>query len=521
MDYSGVVVHPAIVHLALLIGGEVHTSQGRPPAVTFDPDYEVERVQQMMMRLADPPTQLTIYCLLSWLLLFRRRIPDGLAAMSRAVEIVKQHGLGMTVDLENPAAPIQPDGPTEDVKELVSSLCELIYLDKAACIVLKSEPLLPKEYDRQVRYLPVRLTLASHPCLSPTSRDFAFSSPSQLYQPWLSRHCVVVIRCRSVYFLQEALRFSSMAGEVLSLRQEGFDSLPTTWSAEYWDTLNLVAQHIAAINVQILSYQTVADARECAALRVCLMIALAAQLEMHRIPGLRHMPSRMQVVSVTTDIIVHTKEIHDGEDILLDPILGVRPSLYLPSSLFCPSSLPSPSLSPFFLIAPRSACAYSLVHTRGTENADAHSSTHVPVTRVCCVIQSCWQIVAHALRDEKRAFLQMSTVGAGLNWTTAFKVMIDCAAKVGQRIPYLGQLYPLTISDDTHCSQSMPSNSSMTLRRASPHRLRNSCISRLCKFVCTKCPCSLHRKLCPSSCRSGTCSSSSNSRSSSNSMCSL
>lgn len=66
------------------------------------------------------------------------------------------------------------------------------------------------------------------------------------------------------------------------------------------------------------------DVRETVALKICLMIALAAELELFRLPGNRLREAQQQVAALITEIINNTKFVNEQEEILLDPILGVR-----------------------------------------------------------------------------------------------------------------------------------------------------------------------------------------------------
>lgn len=65
------------------------------------------------------------------------------------------------------------------------------------------------------------------------------------------------------------------------------------------------------------------DPTQAVTLKVCLMVALAAQLELHRLPGFYHPESRQKVVDIICEIVGLTKGIKDEDSSLLDPILGV------------------------------------------------------------------------------------------------------------------------------------------------------------------------------------------------------
>ena len=65
------------------------------------------------------------------------------------------------------------------------------------------------------------------------------------------------------------------------------------------------------------------DPRHGVGLKVCMMIALAAELELHRLPATYHAESRQRVIDVVLEIVGLTKGFKDEDYVLLDPILGV------------------------------------------------------------------------------------------------------------------------------------------------------------------------------------------------------
>ena len=139
--------------MALLIGGKIYTSVSRETQLMLDEEAEVERALRSLDKQPDPVSLLTIYCLIAWFLFFKRRIPDAQAYLSKAYAVVVQYGLSLNV--QDYDGMLNPGEPTEDMKEWVTALCELAYLDKAATLVLKVQPLLPSDFDRQLKLLPV------------------------------------------------------------------------------------------------------------------------------------------------------------------------------------------------------------------------------------------------------------------------------------------------------------------------------------------------------------------------------
>ncbi len=134
------------------------------------------------------------------------------------------------------------------------------------------------------------------------------------------------MRARSVYFLQQALRLSRIRTETASktmLRTSDYTALPPEWYSQYWDTLEEVSQHVSLLVPQMLKSTLCADPRHGVSLKVCIMIALAAMVELHRLPATYHAESRQKVVDVVMEIVGLTRGFKEEDFVLLDPILGV------------------------------------------------------------------------------------------------------------------------------------------------------------------------------------------------------
>ena len=156
-DYSGAVVHPAIVHMSLLIGGQIYTSLNRKSPLLLDEEVELDRALQALQKRPDPVSLVTVYSLVAWFFFFKRRVQDARTYLAKAYEVVTQYNLTLTsMDLSAYNSGTMDAEPSEDMKEWVTALCEVAYLDKAATLVLKIPQLLPPEFDRQLKQLPVR-----------------------------------------------------------------------------------------------------------------------------------------------------------------------------------------------------------------------------------------------------------------------------------------------------------------------------------------------------------------------------
>lgn len=318
-DYSGKAVHPAMLHLAQLIGGVLWRIHNKTDSLIINEDVELRNaIGAIESTPPDPATLLSIDCLLAWYHLFKRRVDEGRVYLVKAYQVVVEYGLQLAAPAPDSVTPlIEPD---EDTKEVITALSQLLYLDKAGIIVLSMPSVLNDDYDRQVKNLPVSAMDLRAGCEAHIPRI------PQLMQPWMARHCVVTMRARSVYFLQQALRLSRIRTETASksmFRTSDYTALSPDWYTQYWDTLEEVSQHVSILVPQMLKSTLCADPRHGVSLKVCMMIAMAAQVELHRLPATYHSESRQKVVDTVLEIVGLTKGFKDEDFVLLDPILGV------------------------------------------------------------------------------------------------------------------------------------------------------------------------------------------------------
>ena len=101
-------------------------------------------------------------------------------------------------------------------------------------------------------------------------------------------------------------------------------ALPPEWYTQYWEALEDVTQHVALLYPQMLQASLCADPRDGLCLKVCIIVALAAQVELHRMPGTYHAESRQKSLSVILEVISLTKGLKGEDYDMLEPILGVR-----------------------------------------------------------------------------------------------------------------------------------------------------------------------------------------------------
>ncbi|EKM53711.1 uncharacterized protein PHACADRAFT_125635, partial [Phanerochaete carnosa HHB-10118-sp] len=192
--------------------------------------------------------------------------------------------------------------PDDDTKEHVTTIAHFIYSDNFAQMVLAYPPFLDAEYNRQLKLL-------------------------SFMQPWLAKHSIVLMRCKSLVLLREAMQLSRMRAETTAATSSGgiieHTALSSEWHTQYWETIEEVTSHVAVLYPQMLQTSLYSDPEHALSLKVCIIIALAAQVELHRMPGTYHMESRQKALSVVLEVIGLTKSLKDDDYAMLESVLGL------------------------------------------------------------------------------------------------------------------------------------------------------------------------------------------------------
>lgn len=174
-----------MVHLALLIGGICWCIHRKDQPLAINEELELQRALNSLEKPPDPVSLIMIHCLIAWFYFFRRRIPEGQAYLAKAYQVVVQFQINLSS--EDMESILEINEPSEDTKEMVTTLCELVYLDKAATLVLKTPSLMHPEIDRQLKQLPVR-SIGLHP--------YSIAHPSVIDAPTLAQQ--TLYRCSSM-----------------------------------------------------------------------------------------------------------------------------------------------------------------------------------------------------------------------------------------------------------------------------------------------------------------------------------
>lgn len=94
---------------------------------------------------------------------------------------------------------------------------------------------------------------------------------------------------------------------------------------QYWNTLEDATEHVAILEPQMLkaTINTDPDPRQGVSIKVCMIIGMAAKLELHRHPAPQHTDSRKKMLDIVLEIVRLTKDFKDEDFMMLDPVLGV------------------------------------------------------------------------------------------------------------------------------------------------------------------------------------------------------
>ena len=141
-----------MIHLSQLIGGVLWRMHHKSDSIIIDEELELRNALRTLEHRPEPPTLVSIYCLLAWYFMFKRQLEEGRNYLVKAYRVVMDNGLQLSGPTPDPLDRITE--PDEDTKEHVTALSQLLYLDKAGIIVLNMPSVLNDEYDRQMKALP-------------------------------------------------------------------------------------------------------------------------------------------------------------------------------------------------------------------------------------------------------------------------------------------------------------------------------------------------------------------------------
>ena len=144
--------------------------------------------------------------------------------------------------------------------------------------------------------------------------------------PWLVHHSAIIMRCKSICLLLEAMRLSQIRAKISSESKSCAaleTALPMEWYTQYWATLEGTTQHVALLYPQMLQASLYPDPQHTLCLKICIIVSLAAQIELHRMPGTYHAESRQKSMCVIVEVIRLLRGLKEEDYAMLEPTLGV------------------------------------------------------------------------------------------------------------------------------------------------------------------------------------------------------
>ena len=152
-DFSGLVVHRSVVHLAQLLGSALWRIHHKTEVLVISEAAEMQNVLSALEYPPDPATLVMMYTVIGWYHLYERKLDIGRQYLSKAVEVIMLNNLQFAMQPIDVMLSLEE--PDEDTKEYLTAMCQILYMDKAATIVLKMAPLMDTSFDTQFKTLTV------------------------------------------------------------------------------------------------------------------------------------------------------------------------------------------------------------------------------------------------------------------------------------------------------------------------------------------------------------------------------
>lgn len=162
------------------------------------------------------------------------------------------------------------------------------------------------------------------------------------------------------------------------------------WYEEYWALMSDILSHLSLLSQSMLKSTFFLDREFGLGMKLCVIVALTASIELHRLLASYHPESRQKCLDAVFEIIGITKWLKDDDYIFLDPILGVGYRLFSYFSL--------------------------VVNASGS--------------------QTCWTVVANVLAQERNAPTDETT---SLHYRSLLSVILSSTAKLGHTLPFVGE----------------------------------------------------------------------------------
>ncbi|OCH95532.1 hypothetical protein OBBRIDRAFT_536696 [Obba rivulosa] len=290
-DLSGQVVDPVLVLVAQLAGCRLWREHRRWPV-----DRPVEHilfgwVSQALSITNCLVARLQVHTVLAIHFLIKLDMQEGALQLDEAAK------LGVSNQYAFLSPPIAgPDSSHDDLAEHVGALCQLVYLDKAANIVLGTKPMLPDRFER------------------------GYEDLLHVLPPSIAKNQFPVLRARSIGLLQRArqLAFEYKAAK----RNQGQDQRAAVFQHDCAQVHAAVRAHIEGLSPLAQALFTHGSRANRLSVKLCMIISMTASVELHAMQFNEMDQYRQQCVDTIWEIVRLTQGFRDGDYIYLDPILG-------------------------------------------------------------------------------------------------------------------------------------------------------------------------------------------------------
>ncbi|KAH9951341.1 hypothetical protein B0H21DRAFT_718585 [Amylocystis lapponica] len=292
-DLSSTTVHPVLVHAAQLLGFRLWQEKTR---TVYNPGIEegqLSLIKQALLNTVDPVTRLQVHCMLAFYFLLRQFMQEGHEQLVQAVRTVTENNMTFNIQTEAPLQEL-----SSQAKEQICALCQLMYLEKAANLVLNDPPMLTVQYEHEFRAVP-----------------YLFAN--------LSKNNLVILRTRSVSLLHQTRAISAQWTELIVNPQYTSSNTQDQWYTDYWNLMEEVSEHISSLNTSMLKATFFHHREHGLVLKLCLIITLTASAELHRLLANNHIESRLKCLDMVFEIVGISRSLQDDDYIFLDPVLGI------------------------------------------------------------------------------------------------------------------------------------------------------------------------------------------------------
>ncbi|OCH95533.1 hypothetical protein OBBRIDRAFT_788083 [Obba rivulosa] len=285
-DTSGRAIAPVLIYLAQLTGCCLWRKQNRAEVYLSTENLQLAYVFQTLDNTEDLVARLQVHTVLTFYFLVQLQMKEGGQQLNSAA------ALALSMQMQYPP----PGASQSDLEERIGTLSQLVYLDKAAQIVLGAGTMLSPEFEYGYNQL-----VAVHAAIA--NNNFA------------------VLRAKSMTFLYRARQLSGHLGATNGPNWSG----PSMEG--YWDVMDSIYQHIYTIKPLMLKATYIPQTgppmrRSGLNLKLCMIMSMTAAAELHSMLLEAHFESRQGCLDMVYAIVSLTSSIRDEDYIFLDPILG-------------------------------------------------------------------------------------------------------------------------------------------------------------------------------------------------------